>query len=221
MESSIITVQLGQCGNTCGGALFDTLARNSGATPQEVVQRAPQFFRAPRRKKGSASASSTSAVARAVLVDMEPKVVRTEMERAARSGTWGYDERRVCCEQGGSGNNWAFGWGVHGPAVREGVLDRVRREMEACEQFGGFLLTSSMAGGTGSGVGSYVAEALREEHGSAFMMSAVVVPYESGEVIVQDYNALLSLNSLHAAADAIVYFENEQLSAICANGLQV
>ena len=105
--------------------------------------------------------------------------------------------------------------------VREGVLDRVRREMEACEQFGGFLLTSSMAGGTGSGVGSYVAEALREEHGSAFMMSAVVVPYESGEVIVQDYNALLSLNSLHAAADAIVYFENEQLSAICANGLQV
>lgn len=56
---------------------------------------------------------------------------------------------------------------------------------------GGFLLLQSMAGGTGAGLGTYVADALREEGfgggggAGAPCINACVWPYESGEVIVQ------------------------------------
>jgi hypothetical protein len=39
----------------------------------------------------------------------------------------------------------------------------VRRETEKCDRLGGFLSLLSLAGGTGSGVGAYITEALRDE----------------------------------------------------------
>lgn len=76
--------------------------------------------------------------------------------------------------QGGSGNNWAMGYCHHGPRMREGLLSGpIRREVEACDRFDGFLLLQSMAGGTGSGLGASVAELLREEYPTATVMSQV------------------------------------------------
>ena len=40
-------------------------------------------------------------------------------------------------------------------------------------------------------------------------------PYESGEVSVQPYNALLSLASLSAASDGVLLLQNEALHAAC------
>lgn len=49
----------------------------------------------------------------------------------------------------------------------------------------GFLLLQSMAGGTGAGVGTYIATALRDEYPVTHALNCCVWPYESGEVIVQ------------------------------------
>jgi hypothetical protein len=58
-------------------------------------------------------------------------------------------------------------------------------QVEACDALGGFLLLQSMAGGTGAGLGTYVAHALRDEYPSSHALNCCVWPYESGEVIVQ------------------------------------
>lgn len=63
---SVVTVQLGQCGNQVGGALFDVLAGEALSASRKEEPEAETFFR---RAKGG-----TQWVARAVLVDMEPKV---------------------------------------------------------------------------------------------------------------------------------------------------
>lgn len=55
----------------------------------------------------------------------------------------------------------------------------------------------SLAGGTGSGVGTYVTEMLRDLYPKAFIVNEVIAPYQSGEVIVQSYNALLTLAHLY------------------------
>ncbi len=151
--------------------------------------------------------SQYKARARAVLVDLEPKVnlirkaeansiffniyakqklqvvtqcietaakrsVGTKMERLLlwrkmvlhydaccfypESGRWEYDTAQQVTKQSGAGNNWAAGWLTHGPAIENAVLDKVRKEVEACDHFGGFVLTQSLAGGTGSGLGAYI-----------------------------------------------------------------
>lgn len=40
----------------------------------------------------------------------------------------------------------------------------------------------------------------------------VVSPYHSGEVIVQNYNAVLTLGHLATASDAVLVLENEHVS---------
>lgn len=52
----------------------------------------------------------TVPVARAVLVDMEPKVISQTLSIAARSGHWKYDDQSHFCQKQGSGNNWANGY---------------------------------------------------------------------------------------------------------------
>ena len=54
-------------------------------------------------------------------------------------------------------------------------------------------------------------------------MNQVVWPYRAGEVIVQNYNALLTLSHLYHSADAIIVMENDELHKICSQllGLKV
>ena len=63
-------------------------------------------------------------------------------------------------DKAGRGNNWAYGY--HGGVGRRGdgcgqdllerVLDLVRKVVERCDRFSGFIMLHSIAGGTGSGM---------------------------------------------------------------------
>lgn len=47
-------------------------------------------------------------------------------------------------------------------------------QVERCDQFGGFLLLQSLAGGTGSGLGTYLTEQLREEYPASRMFNHTI-----------------------------------------------
>lgn len=49
----------------------------------------------------------------------------------------------------------------------------------------------------------------------------VIWPYNTGEVIVQNYNAILSLAHLYQSADAIIALENDALQAVCTRLLAI
>lgn len=73
---STVTVQLGQCGNQMGAALFDVLAGEAAAGPMDFRREVTEsFFREAK--------SGGSLVARAALVDMEPKARKLKPPRAA------------------------------------------------------------------------------------------------------------------------------------------
>ena len=54
----------------------------------------------------------------------------------------------------------------------------------------------SLSGGTGSGLGSRLIEALRDEYGLGHLMSCAFAPHTSGESPLQHYNSLLTLATL-------------------------
>lgn len=47
-------------------------------------------------------------------------------------------------------------------------------QAEACDVLEGFLLLQSVAGGTGAGAGTFIAEALVDEYSSAHMLNCCV-----------------------------------------------
>lgn len=160
--------------------------------------------------------NSHSIQARAVLVDMESKVVQASLLVAhGERALWEFDPDSAYSQKSGSGNNWASGYCQHGPACCDHVRDLIRRQTERCDRLDSFLVLSSVAGGTGSGMGAYITEMVREDFPRETLLNQVVWPYQSGEVIVQDYNALLTTARLQEAADSILLLSNDQLHKAC------
>lgn len=69
-----------------------------------------------------------------------------------------------------------------------------------------------MAGGTGSGLGAHVVENLRDDFSAkAPMINVPIWPYSSGEVILQNYNVLLTLHSLLTHSDGVIPIYNDDI----------
>lgn len=214
-----MTVQLGQCGNQIGTQLFSTLyadatSPNSAPTYRQVAL--DRFFH-----RNESISGSRDLQARAVLVDMESKVVQHSLVEAKKEGNWAYDHKCVYAEKRGSGNNWADGYLNHAPRAMSAILDMVRRQTERCDYLDGFLLLMSVAGGTGSGVGARLTEYLRDEYPYAVLVNPIVWPYSTGEIIVQDYNSLLTTAHLQSSCDAVLLLQNQQFHRVCSQLLHL
>lgn len=211
---SIVTVQLGQCGNQVGHELLDVICNDPQEGQRKVYSSASceRFFH---------QSTHGELVARAVLIDMEPKVINQSISRAAKSGRWRYGEASHFSQKQGSGNNWANGYCVHGPRHRAVVEELVRREVERCDRLAGLMAMMSVAGGTGSGVGTYVTKCLRDIYPKSFILNHLTWPYGTGEVIVQNYNSVLTLAHLYQLSDAILVHENDTVHRVCSQLLNI
>uniref|UniRef100_A0A3B1IZK2 Tubulin delta chain n=1 Tax=Astyanax mexicanus TaxID=7994 RepID=A0A3B1IZK2_ASTMX len=211
---SVVTVQLGQCGNQIGPELFSTVYEDSTGAGRKTYQESS-------RERFFWETSDGVLVARSVLVDMEPKVISQAVAKASKSGKWRYGEKAHFCQKQGSGNNWANGYCVHGPRHKESVEDLVRREVERCDRLAGIFAMMSVAGGTGSGVGTFVTQCLRDMYPQAFILNHLTWPYGTGEVIVQNYNSVLTLSRLYQLSDALVVHENDTVHKICSRLMNI
>jgi len=94
---------------------------------------------------------------------------------------------------GGAGNHWGSGYS-HGEWLFEETLDIIDREAEGRENLEAFTVCHSIAGGTGSGLGSYMLERISEHHPKKQVQTYSVIPNLNGssDVVVQPYNSLLT-----------------------------
>jgi len=183
--SDVVLVSVGQCGNQIASSFAGSALSN-----------------------GCGFGARRDGKLRLVMVDSEPKVIRQ-----VREGQLGgaVAPHNVHFEQNGRGNNWAFGydWG-QAARLAEGAVESVRKEAEGSEGFEGTVLLHSLGGGTGAGLGSRVAEQLREEFPSSFLLSAAAVPFAQGTPL-QSYNTVLTLAHLDAVTDGMMLFHNEDI----------
>jgi tubulin delta len=201
-----VALQVGQCGNQLGRELFDVALRES--SEDELAR----FFRA------EASGAGVLPVARAVLVDMEAKVIQSILARDT-SARFAFSKAGALWQQGGAGNNWALGYEVMGPESAERALECVRREFELADRVDCLAVMHSVSGGTGSGVGSYLCERIADELAPGFLLSVAVLPFEHGDVAVQAYNACLTLSSTLSVVDGMCVYSNDLAAVVCRDAL--
>jgi tubulin gamma len=84
------------------------------------------------------------------------------------------------------------------------------------------MLMHSIAGGTGSGLGSFLLERLNDKFPKKLIQTYSVFPNaQEGDVVVQPYNSLLTLKRLVNHADSVVVLDNGALARISADRLHV
>ena len=87
--------------------------------------------------------------------------------------------------------------------------------MEKIDYFGGFQVLQSLAGGTGSGLGTHLVERLREDYAKANLINLAVWPYMTGEVVLQNYNVLLTMSGLLTDSNALITVFNDEVLTTC------
>ncbi|VVC40690.1 Tubulin/FtsZ, 2-layer sandwich domain,Tubulin,Beta tubulin,Tubulin, conserved [Cinara cedri] len=204
----ILQIQVGQCGNRVGNSFWktvsdehglDKLGRFDGNSADTQLDRINVYYE---------EISSKSYMPRAVLVDTDLTALN------AIGGAGRFKQESLVGGSGGTGTNWARGYNDVKLAGR--VLDAVRFAAERCDRLQGFQIVHSLGGGTGSGLGSRIVDALRDQYAGRTVNTFSVVPSSSVSASgIEPYNAALSMARLIGGADNTYFADNRALYASC------
>ena len=159
---------------------------------------------------------------RAVFVDLEPTVI--DGIRSGKSRGLFQPQFFVQGREDTS-SNYASGYYGLGTKLMDNTLDRLRKQVDACDNFQGFLLHHSSGGGTGSGFSSLLYKHLQTYFGPKKVHMAFIVDPDPEFCVssVEPYNQLMNINALTSAPSKILAlpFGNHAIREMCKRNLSV
>lgn len=157
-------------------------------------------------------------VPRCVMVDLEPTVIDE-----VRCGVYRqlFNPSMLISGKEDAANNYARGYHM-GREVLDRTMDAIRKIADSCTGLQGFLIFSSVGGGTGSGFGSLLMQNLSAEFGKKSKLSFSIFPSpQISTSVVEPYNGVLATHAMMEHTDVSCVFDNEALYRICSRGLDI
>ncbi len=131
-----------------------------------------------------------------------------------------FDHSNIVKKIPGAANNWARGFKVEGKKVIDQIMNVIDSNVENCDSLQGFLITHSIGGGSGSGLGSLIVEQLRTLYPGKKIFTFSVAPSPLiSDSAIEPYNAVLTLSKLKENADAVILLDNDTLFRIASSKL--
>ena len=233
---SIIFVLVGQCGTQVGGALCRRLPRNERTHHSDGCIRCVGVDTEP-KVIGALLASDTGRRRQ------QPLFRRSNFiwEESGRGNNWAFGYTGVGVPHGERATQPppppqgdASSPPLHGAAFttkwqpqRMPIIDRalsvLDEEVARAGFVEGLVFLHSLAGGTGSGLGSRLLEECRARYEGKVMhfVSAVMAPHRFGDTSVSSLNSLLTVNHLLGYSDLILWVSNQQVSDHLSSGRNV
>lgn len=209
---SVIIIQVGQCGNQIGFNFFSDLIKEIKRSHDSIATVIYNNFFHTKNGK--------DIIANAILVDMETKVIDGCFNKS-KNFEFIYDKELVVQKHSGSGNNWANGFFNHGPSIENILVEKFTILLNKLFNVDSVILINSLAGGTGSGLGAYISILIKENFPELFLTTVNVWPSETGEVIVNKYNTLLSISETYKVSDSMFIIENDDIFNVCKNVMKI
>jgi len=214
-------LQVGQCGNQIGSEFWKQLCAEHGINQRGILE---DYATASDDRKDVFfyQADDEHYIPRALLVDTEPRVINM-IQTSEYADLYNPENVFISKDGGGAGNNWAKGYSS-AEKVQEEIFEMVDREADGSDSLEGFVLIHSIAGGTGSGVGSYLLENINDRYPKKLIQTYSVFPMlsaETSDVVVQPYNSMLTLKRLTLNADCVMVLDNTALNRIAMDRLKL
>eukprot|EP01065_Artemidia_motanka_P049831 TRINITY_DN837_c0_g1_i1.p1 TRINITY_DN837_c0_g1~~TRINITY_DN837_c0_g1_i1.p1 ORF type:complete len:459 (+),score=172.61 TRINITY_DN837_c0_g1_i1:76-1452(+) len=221
MPREICNIMVGQCGNQVGSTFWQQISREHGINDDGSLAPFAREDAGDSKDVFFYQADDNKFVPRAILCDLEPRVINS-IRKGPQARLFNPENFFIDKEGGGAGNCWAAGHDK-GLEIDEAMHEMISREVEGADSFEGFIMTHSIAGGTGSGLGSYLLERLSDSWPKKLIQTYSVFPADnsnkgsevgSGDVVVQPYNSILTLKRLTLCADSVVVLDNNALNRV-------
>jgi tubulin alpha len=158
-------------------------------------------------------------VPRNLYVDLEPSVL-DDVRRGPYAGL--FHSEFLCNGKEDAANNFARGHYTVGKEIMEIVNDRLRKMIDNSENVQGFIVTHSVGGGTGSGLGMLILERIAVDFRKKSKLGFEIYPSPNiSTCIVEPYNGLLSTHWLLDHTDVSLVLDNEAIYTICQKKLDI
>ncbi|KAI1730170.1 tubulin/FtsZ family, GTPase domain-containing protein [Ditylenchus destructor] len=208
MPGSIISIHVGQCGNQIGAEFWKTMCMEHGIGPDGAPSQPHKPGEDRKELFFNEINLGTRFMPRSVLVDLEPRVIN-QIKSSEYAQLHNHGNMYVSSCGSGAGNNWACGYNQSGEIIEE-IFDILDHEAGNADSLEGFVLSHSIAGGTGSGLGSKILESLKDRYPNTILQSCSVFS-DTGDVVVGPYNSLLTLDWLIEHPDIVMVLDNQAL----------
>jgi tubulin alpha len=203
----VISVSLGKAGIKVGSDLWELYCLEHGILPDGQIPSDGVFGRDGGLEGLFSETEEGRHFSRSVFIDLEPSAVDQ-----VRTGVYKelFQPWQLISGKEDASNLFARGYNSIGREMLDICLDRIRKLVENCSDFQGFLFHNSVGGGTGSGFGSLLLERLSVEYGKKSKMIFPIYPSPAvPSNSVEPYNSVLSTHSLIEHTDLAVVLDNQ------------
>ena len=225
MVREIVSIGIGQCGVQLGDQIWQQfhaehgISTNgdhdnwmkSGPTKQRDDDQSFRVF--------YQETASGKFIPRNIFIDTQPNATNT-----VKSGKYAglYHPEFVLSSNEDAAGNFAAGHYVLGKEMIDIFTDRMRKEVEECDNVQGFIINHSVGGGTGSGLGALILERLAVDYRKKTRIGLEV--YSSPTMspcIVAPYNELLATHWSLDHMGVSVVLDNEAIYELCQRRLDI
>eukprot|EP01084_Bolivina_argentea_P031202 57761_1 len=119
-------------------------------------------------------------------------------------------------------NNFARGYYSIGNCMIDTINESIRKLSNDCDNLQGFIITHSVSGGTGSGLGSLILNNLTNNYAKKCQLGFHIYPSVAMSTnIVEPYNSLLTTDHLIEHTHISLVLDNEAIYEICQRNLEI
>eukprot|EP01084_Bolivina_argentea_P252675 424172_1 len=164
--------------------------------------------------------SSGTFIPRLQIIDLDPTT--TDNLKTSNLGSL-FNSNNFIVGTSDASNNWAKGYHLsEEPELIDQIMNNIRYEVEDCDSFQGFQLCHSIGGGTGSGLGSRILQNMKDNYPNSKTCTFTVFPSPKvSDVVVEPYNATLSIDKLLSHSDETFVIDNNALFNISHNVMKI
>ncbi|GIX60820.1 tubulin delta chain isoform X1 [Babesia caballi] len=119
--------------------------------------------------------------------------IRSKASEEIPPKKWEYDKDFIFQVPDASYDIWSRGFSTAAGQGDE-IIDVIRKCVEGTDSLNGFVSLGSLGGGTGSGMGAYVAKLISDQYPKAAHISTAIMPFTYGENGTQSLNTILALS---------------------------